>query len=273
MGATAQYVGAAWAVDLFDHVAPESVAWLRICGAAAVLLVVVRPWNRAWNRSLLTTAAAFGVAMALMNMTFYLAAARLPLGTTVAIEFIGPIAVAGFASRSMSSWMSLGLATVGVILVSGAQWSDHAIGIAFALAAAAFWAGYIVLGQRVSSRTTGVDGLASGLALGAILVAPIGIWRSGPALTHPGWLALCVVIGIFSTIVPYGLDQIVMRRVPLRRFALMLALLPSTAAVVGAVMLSQRLKTLEIIGICAVIVALVVNGVSEHVAAIVDLGS
>jgi inner membrane transporter RhtA len=263
-GAIAQYVGAAWAVELFDHVAPESVAWLRVCGAALVLLLVVRPWHREWSLPLVRSAATFGVATALMNMSFYLATDRLPLGTTVAIEFIGPIAVAGLASRSLSSWVSLGLAAIGVVLVSGAQWSDHAVGIAFALAAAACWAGYIVLGERISQRTAGVDGLAAGLALGALCTAPIGIWRSGPAFVHPRWLALCVVIGVFSTIVPYGLDQLVMRRVPLRSFALMLALLPTTAAVVGSVMLSQRLKTIEIAGICAVVLALIFNGMTER---------
>ncbi len=273
LGATAQYVGAAWAVDLFDHVAPESVAWLRVCGASLVWLIVVRPWKRHWTRSLVVAAAGFGVATALMNMSFYLATERLPLGTTVAIEFIGPIAVAGLASRSVSSWLSLGLAAVGVMLVSGAQWSDHAMGIAFALAAAALWAGYIVLGERVSNRTAGVDGLAVGLGLGALFTTPIGAWRSGPAFGEPRWLLLCIAIGIFSTIVPYGLDQVVMRRVPLRSFALMLALLPTTAAVVGAVMLSQRLKGLEIIGICAVVVALVISGVGDRAAAIADVGS
>ena len=253
--------------------APESVAWLRLCGAAAVLLGVIRPWRRSWNRSLITAAAAFGCTTALMNMSFYLAADRLPLGTTVAIEFIGPIAVAGITSRSLASWLSLGLSTIGVLLVSGAQWSRHAVGIGFALGAAACWAGYIVLGERISNRTSGVDGLAVGLTLGAVLVAPIGAWRSGPAFARPSWLLLCVAIGIVSTIVPYGLDQIVMRRVPLRSFALMLALLPTTAAVVGAVMLSQRLTTIEIVGICAVVLALVVNGMSERGTRNSDVGT
>ena len=129
-----------------------------------------------------------------------------------------------------------------------------------------------MLGERISNRTTGVDGLAVGLALGALLTAPIGAWRSGPAFSRPSLLLVCIAIGVVSTIVPYGLDQIVMRRVPLRSFALMLALLPTTAAVVGAVMLSQRLKTIEIVGICAVVMALVVNGMSERGSSVSDVG-
>ncbi len=258
-GATAQYAGAAWAVKLFKHVAPESVAWLRVCAAAIILMAVTRPWKRRWDRKLLLTTAAFGTATALMNMTFYLAARRLALGTTVAIEFVGPIAVAGIASRTARSWLALALAGGGVLLVSGVQWRANAGGVLFALLAAVFWAGYIVIGQRVSGRTAGIDGLALGLAMGAVITSPIGAWRSAPAWHSPTWLLLCAGIGIMSTIVPYSLDQIVMRRIALHSFALMLALLPTTAAVVGALMLDQRLQAAEIVGIVAVVAALIMN--------------
>ncbi len=273
VGATAQYLGAAWAVELFRHVAPESVAWLRVCGAAIVLCVLVPPWKRVWSREQLSTAALFGCSTALMNIAFYLAARRLPLGTTVAIEFVGPIAVAGVASRSLRSRCALLLAASGVVLVSGVHWSANALGVVFALAAALCWASYIVLGQRVSNQTSGLDGLALALAIGAIAGIPIGVWHSGPAWHTPRWLLLCVAIGVMSTIIPYGIDQMVLRRVARHSFSLMLALLPTTAVVVGAVVLHQRLHVLEVVGIAAVVGALLLNGSEELPTPIAEGGS
>ena len=223
-GAISQYIGAGIAVDLFDELPAQSVAWLRICGAAVVLVVWRRPWRVSWTRSTLLWTAAFGVITALMNTTFYLAIDRIPLGTAVAIEFVGPIAVAARSMRSRRGIASMVLTGVGVALVSGVQLSQNALGLVYILAAAVCWAGYIVLGARVSARTSGVDGLALGLVFGAIGVAPIGVWGSANAFAHPRLIWLCVAVGVMSTAVPYGIDQIVMRRIDRAHFALLLAL-------------------------------------------------
>ncbi len=259
-GAVSQYLGAAIAVDLFDHVPAASVAWLRVCGAAMVLVVVARPWRRSWTRPALVGAAAFGVITAVMNTCFYLAADRLPLGTTVAIEFIGPVAVAAVSARSRRAIGALVFTAGGVALLSGVELSGSAVGVAFALAAAACWAGYIVLGARVSAVTAGVDGLALALVFGAIAVAPIGAPGSGPAFAVPSRLALCVGVGVLSTAVPYGIDQVVLRRLDRGVFALLLALLPTTATIVGVTVLGQHLRTAEIVGIAAVVAGLLVRG-------------
>jgi inner membrane transporter RhtA len=259
VGAISQYLGAAIAVDLFATVPAQSVAWLRVCGAALVLVAIARPWRRRWTRDALLVAAAFGAITALMNTCFYLAADRLPLGTTVAIEFLGPIAVAALSLRTARSLVALGMAAGGVALLSGIELSGSAVGVLFALGAAACWAGYIVLGARVSSVTTGVDGLAVALVFGAVAIAPIGAPGSGPAFSSPHRLLLCVAIGVLSTALPYGIDQIVLRRVERGTFALLLALLPTTATIVGALRLDQHLRTSELIGIGAVVAALVVR--------------
>lgn len=259
-GALSQYIGAGIAVGLFDELPPQSVAWLRICGAAVVLVAWRRPWRRSWSRSTLQWTAIFGVVTALMNTSFYLAIDRVPLGTAVAIEFIGPIAVAAATMRSRRGLISMTCTGVGVALMSGIQLTNDALGLAYVLMAAACWAGYIVLGARVSNQTAGIDGLAVGLVFGAVGVAPLGVWGSSAAFRSPHLLVLCIVVGVMSTATPYGIDQVVMRRVDRGHFALLLALLPTTATVVGAIQLHQQLQGLEYLGIALVVVALLLRG-------------
>ena len=265
VGAVAQYAGAAIAVDLFTVVPAQSVAWLRVGSAALVLTVVVRPWRRSWTRPAVVAAGAFGVVTALMNTSFYLAAAHLPLGTTVAIEFAGPVIVAAIAARSARSIAALVLTVSGVALLSGISLAGEALGVLFALAAAATWAAYILLGARVSTATAGIDGLAVGLLIGAVVVAPIGVWGSGPALRVPSRLLATVVVGVLSTIVPYGLDQVVLRRVDAATFASLLALLPTTATIIGATVLHQTLAPWELVGIALVVVGLATRNAGASV--------
>jgi inner membrane transporter RhtA len=258
LGACSQYLGASLAVHLFDEARVATVAWLRVLGAAVVLLAIVRPWRRAWTRDALLAAAAFGTATAVMNLTFYLAIDRLPLGTTVAIEFAGPIAVAAVATRTWRTGAALALTVAGVALLSGIEADANLPGVLFALAAAACWATYIVLGARVASLERGVDGLAVGLAIGALAIAPLGAPHSGHVFASPRLLALCIAVGVLSNAVPYGFDQVVLRRVTRGAFALLLALLPTTATIVGAVVLAQVPGALECLGIALVVAALCV---------------
>jgi inner membrane transporter RhtA len=265
-GGIAMYAGAAIAYNLFDELPPQSVAWLRVCGAALVLGLVVRPWRRrhSWTRSSMRIAAAFGVATALMNTSFYLAIDRIPLGTAVAIEFAGPVTVAALTMRSRRAFAGLAAATVGVLVLSGVQLSGDALGVAFALAAATCWAAYIVLGARVSRTTPtgGVDGLTIGLACGAIALVPIGAWGSAPAFRSARIAALCIAVGVLSTALPYALDQLVLRVVDTSTFALLLALLPVTATAVGWIVLHQHLEPAELVGVACVVLGLVLNGVA-----------
>jgi inner membrane transporter RhtA len=257
VGALFQYVGAAIAVGLFDEVAPESVAWLRVVGAAVVLLGILhistrgRVW-RNWDRRSLLLVAAFGCVVTVMNMAFYLAIDRVDLGKAVAIEFIGPIAVAAALTRSRRNALAVVLAAAGVLLLS--QVETDIVGLLFVLGASAAWAAYVVIGGRVARLQRGLDGLALSLALGALLLTPVGAPRSGPALTDAGLLAGCVAIGVFSTVVPYGIDQHVLRAIPTRRFALLLALLPATATLLGLT-LGQVPNALELTGIALILVA------------------
>ena len=239
IGAVSMYVGAALAVGLFTVLAPAAVAVLRMLGAAAVLLAWRRPPAAAWRGARLLRAAAFGLATAGMNIAFYEAIARLPLGTAVAVEFCGPVAVAAVASRRPRDIAAVVLAAVGVALIADVRWSGSPSGVLWALAAAALWAAYIVLGKRVAGAGNGLDDMAVGFAVAAVVLSPL--------------LLLAVGVGVLSSVVPYVLDQIVLRRVGQARFAVLLALLPATATIVGLIALRQVPSPLEAVGIAAVV--------------------
>lgn len=261
-GGTSMYLGAAIAIDLFDAVSPAGVAWLRIAGAALVLLIVVRPGRAAWQWSRLRLAGVFGLMTAAMNIAFYLALDHLPLGTTVALEFLGPIAVAAAGSRTRRDVAALFAAVIGVALIVDVHWSGSVLGVVLALVAAACWAGYILLDRRVAVRGAGIEDLTTGFVVAAIVTSPLAL-TVVPAVKageNVWWLILLALgLGVLSTAVPYALDQVVLRSVGPARFAVLLALLPVTAAVVGFIALRQVPALTELLGILAVAGAILVQ--------------
>jgi inner membrane transporter RhtA len=257
LSAIAQYTGATIATLLFDEVAAQTVAWLRVAGAAAVLILVSPGALRGWTRPQLAAAAVFGIATALMNTFFFMGLARTDLGKSVAIEFIGPIAVAAAMTRTARNAGALALAAVGVVVLGGAEIGDNTVGLLWILAASAMWALYIVVGSRVAQIGRGVAGLGIGLAIGAVVLTPIGAPGSAHVFTTPRLLILCVLVGVFSNAIGYGIDQHVLRRIPVRRFSVLLALLPVTAVTFGWIALDQTPSALDLAGI-----ALVLTGVA-----------
>jgi inner membrane transporter RhtA len=254
-----QYTGAVIAVSLFDDLGPATVAWLRVLGAAIVLVLIARRRLLGWTRAELAAAAVFGIATSAMNLFFYLAIDRIDLGKSVVIEFIGPIAVAAAFTRTRRNTVALLLAVAGVIVLGGVELDSEPLGLLFVLLASAMWAAYIIVGRRVAALDRGVAGLAMGLAIGAVALAPIGAPGSGPAWTTPAWLLAGLGVGVFSNAIGYGIDQHVMRRIPVRRFALLLALLPVTAMVVGFVALGQRPSPIDLAGAALVIAGVLVQ--------------
>ena len=258
-GAVSQYLGAAVAAVLFDELAPGGVALLRVLAAAAVIIVLRRSWRRRWQARELGRAAAFGVSLAAMNLCFYLAMHRLPLGNAVAIEFTGPVVVAALGTRTLRSAGALALAAAGVLVLAGVEADGTAAGVGFALLAGAFWAGYILLGHRVARSPASVDGLGIGMLVGAVAISGFGVSAVGGALDAPLVLALGLATGVLSNVIPYRIDQAVMRRVDPHRFALLQALLPATATVVGLAALAQVPNVQEALGIGLVIAAIAVR--------------
>ena len=259
LGATSQFVGQALAVNLFDDLGPGGVALLRVLGAALMIVVLRRSWRRHWTATELRWAAVFGIVLAAMNLAIYYAVELVPLGNAVSIEFMGPVAVAAFWTRTLRSGAALALAAAGVVVLAGVETDGTLRGVGFALLAGAFWAGYIVLGHRVARGTAQVDGLGVGMLVGALVISPFGILQVPTAVRAPSILGIALLIGLLSNVIPYGFDQWVMRRIDQRRFALLQALAPVTAAAVGFLALSQTPSPRELIGIGLVIVAILLS--------------
>lgn len=253
-----QYAGAAVAVGLFARLGAPDVGWWRIALAALVLVVWRRPWRRSWTRRDLAWSAVFGIVLAAMNIAFYVAIDHLPLGTAVAVEFCGPVAVAAVTGRAWRERLAIVVAGLGVVLLagvtleSGLPRADVVVGLLAIFAAAACWAGYIVLGRRVARAGAGVDGLAAGMLTGALVFAPFFVGSWGDVVVDPALLSLLLVVAVCSSVVPYGLEQVVLRKVTAATFAVLLALLPATAAVIGAVMLRQVPTWPELAGLVLV---------------------
>ncbi|NMR21127.1 DMT family transporter [Cellulomonas fimi] len=251
------YLGAAIAVDLFPVLGAPTVAWLRIVVAAVVLVAWRRPWRSRWSRRDLLAVAGFGTVLAAMNVTFYVAIDHLPLGTAVAMEFLGPIAVATLTGRGWRERVGIALAAVGVVLLAGVTLDagggpDVVVGLVAVLAAAACWAAYILLGRRVALGESGVTSLSLAMVAGGLVFAPFLVGSAGPVVTD-GRVALAVLaVALLSSVVPYVIDQVVLRRVSSATFALLQAMLPATAAVIGALVLRQLPTPLEVLGLVAV---------------------
>jgi len=266
-GAVSQYLGAAVGVFLFETTEPATVAWLRSAAAALVLLAWRRPWRRAWTWRSAGAAAAFGLVTVGMNVAFYEAIARIPLGTAVAVEFVGPVAVATLGSRRARDVAAVALVVTGVVLLAGVQTDVDPVGLLFALLAAALWAGYILVGKSVADAGAGLDSLAVGMAAAAVLSAPllVGVLRGTDAAAFGDartWV-FGMGVGVLSSVIPYALDQPVLATIGRARFALLLALLPATATVVGAAVLAQYPAPAELAGIALVMLALIVNASSS----------
>lgn len=262
ISATTQYIGASWAVSLFDRLSPLGTAWVRAVGALVALWIFARPRTRP-TRQVLRDAAVFGTVLVAMNLCFYEAISSLPLGTAVAIEFIGPILVGLVFARSARNYAAVALGGVAVAVLSGAELSGNPAGLAWIFSAAACWAAYIMLGKRMSAHGHGVSGLTVSLTAGALFWAPLGLVHAAPVWTDWPLLAAGLAVGVLSTAIPYGLDQLTLARLSPGQFAILLALLPATAAVVGAVLLAQIPSWTEVAGIAMVITAVAIRDTSS----------
>ena len=260
------YLGPSLAVLLFARIAAPGVLWLRIAAAAAVFAVWRRPWRLAGrlDRRQLVTLLALGGVLAGMNALFYLAVARLPLATVGAIEFLGTVVLAALGARTRRNVAALALCVGGVAVLTAIQIGASPLGLVFAFGNCAGFMLYVMLGHRVANTRVsdvfgGIDQLGAAMLIAAVVVTPAGLGAALPAFAHPAWLAWGIGVGVCSSVIPYVTDQLAMARLPRATFALMLALLPAFAVVVGAVVLHQIPSVRELAGI-----ALVVAGVAIH---------
>ncbi len=281
------YLGPSFAVLLFAHVSVLGVAWLRIASAAVVFAAWRRPWRllRALTPGQRWVLLGLGAVLAAMNSLFYLAIDRLPLATVGAIEFLGTVVLAAAGARTRRNLLALALAVGGVATLTAIRLAGEPAGFAFAFANCLGFMLYVLLGHRIANRPagpagptgsagpaapatpaatsrgllSGIDQLGAAMLVAAVIATPVGLPGALPAFTHPGWLLWGIGVGVCSSVIPYVTDQLAMARLPRATFALMLALLPMFATLIGALVLRQVPTVRDLAGI-----ALVVAGVALH---------
>jgi len=248
--------GASLAATLFQRLGPGGTAFLRLASAAVVLLAVWRPRIRGRGRDELLLAAVFGLVLASMNLSFYEAMARIPLGIAVAVEFVGPLAVAVGGSRRALDLLWVALAVLGILALTHS--GVHALnetGVLLALLAGCLWGGYILLNARLGQAFEGSTGLTLALCVAAVAMLPVGIASGGSHLLEPGSLLLGAAVGVLSSAIPYSFEVEALRRIAPAVFGVLMSLEPAVAVLAGFLVLGQTLGVRALAGIALVMVA------------------
>ena len=263
VSAVFHYLGPAFAVLLMHHVAVLGVAWMRIASAAVVFAAWRRPWRvyTGAERDRLRLLIAFGVVLAAMNVCFYEAISRLPLGTVGAIEFLGPIALAAAGARSGRNVAALVLAIGGVWCLSEIRLTGHPAGFLFAFGNCALFAVYVMLAHRAAADggAHGIDRLGAAMLVATIAITPAGLPGALHAFSSPALLGAGIGVGVCSSVIPYVTDQLAMARLPRASYALMSSLLPAVATVIGLVVLGQIPTVTDVLGVGLVVAAIAVH--------------
>lgn len=254
VGGLSVQFGSAVAALLMPRAGALGVVTLRLVAAAVVLLIVCRPKLRGHSRADWGTVLAFGAAMGAMNILFYQALERIPLGVAVTLEVLGPLALSVIVSRRLVNLVWAGLAVAGVFLLGGGGvGSLDPVGAAYALGAGAMWAAYIVFSARTGRRFPQADGLAMAMVVAALISLPLGILDAGSKLLVPSTVALGAAVALLSSVLPYTLELIALRRLPAPTFAVLMSLEPAIAATAGFLILDQALSTTDAVAIALVI--------------------
>jgi inner membrane transporter RhtA len=256
--ATSVQFGAALAATIFDDVGAAASAMLRLGIAAVILMAIWRPRVAGLTREATRLVLAFGLALGLMNLCFYLALDRIPLGAAVTIEFIGPVGVAVALSRRRLDLLWIGLAVAGIVLLAnpfGGGEPLDGLGLVLILMAAAFWAAYILLAQRAGQAFTGGRGLALASVVAAAVPLVPGLLGGGGDLLSVEVLAIGAAVALLSSVIPYSLEMEALRRIPASVFGVLMSLEPAVAALAGFLVLSQDLGVREMVAIGLVVAA------------------
>lgn len=255
VGIVSVQLGAAFAKNLFDEVAPVTVVWIRLVVSALILLVLARPRLSGHSRSDWAVMIGFGVSLATMNWAIYESFARLPLGVAVTIEFVGPLGLALAGSRRARDLVWAGLAAVGVVLLGATPGDLDPVGVGFALLAGAGWASYIVLSQQTGARWSGISGLAVASVVAAVLISPVVLTLHPSQLAQWHVLAFGAAVGLLSSVVPYTCELVALRSIRTSVFGILMSLEPAAAALAGLVVVSEVLSLTQVLAIGCVVAA------------------
>lgn len=260
-------IGTSWAKHtLFPLVGAQGTTAVRVGFSALLLLLFWRPWRWSLNRADARAVALYGAALGATNLSFYLALRTIPFGIAVAIEFAGPLAVALFASRRPVDfvWILLAAAGLALLLPLGHDMSAlDATGVLFALAAAVFWATYILFGKRASHLHAG-QSVSLGLLAAALVVVPVGVAHAGSALLSPVVLAAGVGIALVSSAIPISLEMVALKRLPPQAFGIMVSMEPAVAALLALVLLDEYLDAVQWLAIALIVAASVGSSVTAQ---------
>lgn len=263
VSAVFHYLGPSFAVLLFPAIGVLGVAWLRIASAAAVFAPWTKPWKTVAeaDRQTRLLLVGLGACLAVMNSAFYLALDKLPMSLVAAMEFIGTIGVALYGLRTRRNLAALALAFLGVFMLIDVKWSSDPLGLFWSFLNSALFLGYIILGHKISERgaSGGVERLGAAMAIAFCFIMPIGIIEAVKAFGSIGLILAGIGVGVCSSVIPYISDQLAMSRLPRASFALLLALLPATATIIGVIVLAQIPTLKDVFG-----VLLVMTGVAIH---------
>lgn len=248
--------GSAIATTLFARVGPGGAVLLRLVTASVVLMVIWRPGVRSRTRRELLLAALFGMVLTAMNLAFYEAIHRIPLGIAVTIEFVGPLAVAIAGSRRRLDLLWVGLAAAGIVaLMRGDSYGLDPLGVGLALTAGCLWAAYILINARVGRTFAGGTGLAIAMCVASVMALPLGVAQGGTELLQPHTLLVGAAVGMLSSAIPYTFEMEALRRIATSVFGVLMSLEPAMAAFAGFIIIGQSLSAREILGIALVVVA------------------
>ncbi|GEA05325.1 threonine transporter RhtB [Alteromonas sp. KUL42] len=260
--------GASFAKQLFPIAGPEGTSALRAFFAAAILSIIFKPWKarlspRGWRNVIF-----YGLCLGAMNIIFYLAIARIPLGIGVALEFTGPLAVAFFSARKKRDFAWVLLAVVGVCLllpdIGTSPDSLDPVGVMLALTAGAFWAGYIVFGNKTGSEGSGGVTVTLGMLVAAFAIVPIGVISQGEVLLTPFALFMGVAVGVFSSAIPYTLEMNAMRNMPKQTFSIMMSVEPAIAAIAAFIIIDETLTVSQWFAVALVVVATAGSSITQR---------
>lgn len=242
---------------LFPVLGPEGMTAWRLFFSAIMLVIIFKPWQKSMPKQAFKFIFLYGISIGCMNLVFYSAIARIPLGIAVAIELTGPIMVALCSSRQLLDFIWLGVAVVGLAMllpIHHALGNLDPMGILFALLAGGGWACYILFGRKAGA-IYGSSSVAIGSVIASCFLFPIGVWQSGSAMFSLELLPLVLVVSLLASAIPYGLDMIVLPRLPAQTFSTLMSLSPVFAALSGLVVLHEQLTHYQWLAIMFIIVS------------------